>query len=253
VSEKVIVIFGPTSSGKTALSFEVANYLRTQYDIECEIISADSRQVYRGMNVGTAKVTSSERKKYVHHFISIISPAKQYTSKQFSKEAKIAITKIHERGNMPLIVGGTGTYVMGLVGGNHLNKASSLEVSYSSLLLVPEFSRHSLYRKIEANIDQIFQDGLYNEVKNLINAHHAVPKQIGKTHGYREFVEYAKQHNKNVFRLNSNDLEKIKQLIKEDTKKYAMHQSGWLLKMKNYHVIRGIAEAKPLVDIFLKG
>ncbi len=250
--EKVIVIFGPTSSGKTALSFEIADYLHAKYGLKSEVISSDSRQVYRGMNIGTAKVASAERKKYPHHFISIISPTKQYTPEQFAEEAKIAISKIHERGNIPLIVGGTGTYVMNLVGDSFLNKARKSKVtSYNSLLLVPEFNRQKLYRKIETNIDKMFDDGLYGEVKSLVSVHHSVPKQIGKTHGYREFVEYANHKNKNVFRLSKNDLEKVRQLVKEDTKKYAMHQSNWLLKMRDYHVVRGIKEASQLIDKFL--
>jgi tRNA A37 N6-isopentenylltransferase MiaA len=251
-SIKVIVIFGPTSSGKTALSLSIADYISSKYNLEAEIISADSRQIYKGMNIGTAKVSGQIQKQYKHHFLSILSPTQQYTTDQFSIEARTAIQKIMERGHVPIIVGGTGTYVMSVVGENHINKHSKVSNNYSSIMLIPAFERKSLYRKIETNIEKMFEDGLYNEVKNLVRAHNGVPKQIGKTDGYREFVEYCKEQNRSIFKLNTNDLEKIKYRIKIDTKKYAMHQSSWLPKMNNYHVVAGSQEAIRLVDSFFK-
>lgn len=252
MSQKVIIIFGPTSSGKTDLSLKIADHLLGKFNLASEIISADSRQVYKGMNIGTAKVSGDIQKRYKHHFLSIMPPSKQYSANQFGIEATTAINKITERGHVPIIVGGTGTYVMEVVGGNHLDKTEPIKSTIKSIMLMPEFYRKKLYRKIESNVDKMFADGLYTEVKTIISAHHSVPMQLGKTHGYREFVEYAKQQNKNVFRLNDTDLEKIKHRIKIDTKKYAMHQAGWLTKMTDYHVVKDSAEAITLVDKFLK-
>ncbi len=250
--DKIIVLFGPTSSGKTALSLDIAKYIFEKYHLQSEMINADSRQVYKAMNVGTAKVSSVVRKQYTHHGMSILPPIEQYTVEQFKKDTNKIIEAITSRGNMPIVVGGTGTYVMSLVGNSYLTKAKlSQSDSYKSLMLIPVFERQSLYRKIETNVDKMFQEGLYSETKNIISSYHAVPKQLGKTHGYREFIEYAKQHNKNVFRLNESDLEKIKHLIKVDTKKYAMHQTAWLEKMSGYHVVNNVDEAKPVIDAFL--
>lgn len=252
MQSKVIVLFGPTSSGKTALSLDIAKYIFDKYRIQSEMINADSRQVYKAMNVGTAKVSSAIRKQYTHHSLSVLPPTEQYTVERFQKDARKIIEAITSRGNMPIVVGGTGTYVMSLVGNSYLKKAKQSQSDpYKSLMLIPAFERQSLYRKIETNVDKMFQEGLYSETKNIISAYHAVPKQLGKTHGYREFVEYAKQQNKNVFRLNEPDLEKVKYLIKVDTKKYAMHQTAWLEKMSGYHLVNSIDEAKPVIDAFL--
>ncbi len=250
-SERVIIIFGPTSSGKTALSLKITDYISKKSGIESEIISADSRQVYKGMNIGTAKVSKNIQKSYRHHFLDILPPTKQYSSREFAKDAKIKIDEITDRGHIPIIVGGTGTYVMGLVGDSYMKGAPGAKKPSGSLMLVPAFERQSLYRKIEANVDQMLKDGLYGELKNIISNYHAVPKQIGKTHGYREFIEYAKQNKKNVFKLNQVDLEKIKHRIKVDTKKYAMHQIGWLNKMEGYQIVKDFQQVEALIDDFL--
>ncbi len=247
VSQRIIIIFGPTSSGKTALSLKTAKYIFGKFQKESEIISADSRQVYKGMNIGTAKVPKEVQRSYPHHFLDILPPTKQYSTEQFAKDAKGKIAETINRGNIPLVVGGTGTYIMSLVGDEYIKKSSKK----SSLMLVPAFERQPLYRKIEANVDKMFRDGLYGEFKSIVSNYHAVPKQIGKTHGYREFVEYAKQHHKNVFRLNEADLGKIKYRIKVDTKKYAMHQIGWLNKINGYHMVEDFDQAKLLINDFL--
>ena len=243
---KIIVIFGPTASGKTALSIEIAEYISKKFDIKCEIISADSRQIYKGMNIGTSKVVKSIQKLYRHHFIDILSPTKQYSTSQFAKEAKTIINQIYSRGNVPIIAGGTGTFVMSLVGDEYLKNAE-----HSSLMLIPAFERQALYRKIEATVDKMFADGLYGEIKSIISNYHLVPKQLGKTDGYRQFIEYAKQNHKNVFRLNSVDLEKVKHRIKTDVKNYAMRQIGWLDKIEGYHIVHTTNQAKELVDSYL--
>lgn len=252
MQNKIIVIFGPTSSGKTTLSLDIAEYIFEKYHLKSEMISADSRQVYEGMNIGTAKLTFNIRKKYPHHCLDALAPTQQHSAKQFQEEAQKIIESVISRGNIPVIVGGTGTYVMSLVGDTYLTKSKHNKNNrYRSLMLIPSFEKQSLYRKIEANIDKMFQDGLYTETKNIISTYHAVPKQLGKTHGYREFIEYAKRYHKNVFRLNDLDLAKIKYRIKIDTKKYAMHQTAWLEKMKGYNVVGDAEQAKPIIDNFL--
>jgi len=79
---KIIVIYGPTACGKTALSIKVAKFLET------EIISTDSRQIFRGMDIGTGKVTESEKQGIVHHMIDIVNPDQEYTVADLKKEAE---------------------------------------------------------------------------------------------------------------------------------------------------------------------
>jgi tRNA dimethylallyltransferase len=111
ITAPVIVLVGPTAIGKTALSLEMAD----RYG--CEIISMDSMQVYRWMDIGTAKATQEERNRVRHHLIDIVNPDDQYDAARFVIDAQAAITDIIERGKIPLITGGTGLYLSALIKG----------------------------------------------------------------------------------------------------------------------------------------
>ena len=97
---QVIVIAGPTASGKTGLSVEVAKQLHT------EIVSADSMQIYQGMDVGTAKVTADEMCGIPHHMIDIVSPMENYNVSRYVEDAKIVVDDILSRRKIPVIAGG---------------------------------------------------------------------------------------------------------------------------------------------------
>ena len=107
--EKVIVICGPTASGKTSLAIELAK------KIKGEIISADSMQIYREMNIGTAKPTLEERQGIMHYLLDFVSPEERYSVANYKKDAKEAIKEIIEKGKTPIIVGGTGLYIDSLI------------------------------------------------------------------------------------------------------------------------------------------
>ncbi|MBO6232537.1 MAG: tRNA (adenosine(37)-N6)-dimethylallyltransferase MiaA [Clostridia bacterium] len=106
---KVIVICGPTASGKTALSIELAKR------IDGEIISCDSMQIYKEMDIGTAKVTKEEMQGIKHYLVDYISPDERYSVARFKQDAKNAIKDIIAKGKTPIIVGGTGLYVDSLI------------------------------------------------------------------------------------------------------------------------------------------
>ena len=107
----VITIEGATASGKSALAIVLAEALNT------EIISADSRQVYRYLDIGTAKVTKEEQKRVKHHLIDIINPDETYNAGAFVKDASLIIEKLHSEGKIPVICGGTGLYIKALLKG----------------------------------------------------------------------------------------------------------------------------------------
>jgi tRNA dimethylallyltransferase len=111
ITTPVVVLVGPTAVGKTALSLQIAT------EFGCEIISMDSMQVYRGMDIGTAKATPEERRQVVHHLIDIRDPDEQYHAASFVTDTLAAIRAIGERGHIPLITGGTGLYLSSLLHG----------------------------------------------------------------------------------------------------------------------------------------
>lgn len=107
----LIVIIGPTAVGKTAFSLRVAE------DFDGEIISADSRQIYRGLDIGTDKIGPEHRAKIPHHLIDVVDPDDVLTLADFQERAHAAIDDIHRRGRLPLLVGGTGQWVKAVVEG----------------------------------------------------------------------------------------------------------------------------------------
>ena len=107
----LLVLVGPTAVGKTVLSLELAEVL------DGEIVSADSRQVYVGMDIGTAKATAEERQRIPHHLLDIKQPDEAISLGEYLDLANAAIDDIHRRGRLPLLVGGTGQYVAAVVEG----------------------------------------------------------------------------------------------------------------------------------------
>ncbi|MFA5917668.1 MAG: tRNA (adenosine(37)-N6)-dimethylallyltransferase MiaA [Candidatus Gracilibacteria bacterium] len=108
-NKKLVVIYGPTACGKTAISIDIAKTLDT------EIISTDSRQIFKLMDIGTAKVTEEEKSGIKHHMIDIVNPDEEYSVGQFKKEATIIINNLWEAGKIPILCGGTGLYIDSLI------------------------------------------------------------------------------------------------------------------------------------------
>lgn len=109
--DKIIVVCGPTCSGKTLVGIELAKRFGG------EIISADSQQVYKGLDIGTAKPGEQERQGIEHHLIDIVEPNEQFDVSMFVSAAERAIDKIIKKGKVPIVVGGTGLYIKGLCRG----------------------------------------------------------------------------------------------------------------------------------------
>ena len=110
MKQKILVIVGPTASGKSALAVRLARKFNG------EVISADSRQVYKGLDIGTGKITTREMKDVPHHLLDVASPKKQFTANDFKRQASDAIARIVDTGKLPIVVGGTGFYADALTG-----------------------------------------------------------------------------------------------------------------------------------------
>ncbi len=275
---KVVVIVGPTASGKTALSVELAK------KIDGEIISSDSMQIYKDMNIGTAKVTKEEMQNIKHYLIDFVSPEERYTVSDFKKDSEKAIKEILSKGKTPIVVGGTGLYVNSLIYGidyqdmefdenyrNELikkaetaegleelyNEAKKIdpqamekisfndkkrimrvleiykatgktkteqeilskqkEVEYDFKVFGITLDREKLYDKINRRVDIMIEQGLENEVKNLITKYSKFPTAMQGL-GYKEVVQFFEG------RLTR---EEMIEKIKQESRRYAKRQLTW--------------------------
>lgn len=139
----LLVICGPTASGKTALSLSVAR------SFPLEIISADSRQVYRGMDIGTAKVTAAEQAEAPHHLIDLIDPDDEFSVAEFVARSRPLIQAIHERGRLPCVVGGTGLYIKALLFGLADLPQGNADLRRELRQREAEEGRGTLYRELQ--------------------------------------------------------------------------------------------------------
>lgn len=114
--KKLIVILGPTASGKSELAVKLARKFNG------EVISADSRQVYKGMDIGTGKITKKEMMGITHHLLDIASPKRRFTVAQYQKLALKSIEKIFKKGKIPILCGGTGFYIQAVIDGIKIPK-----------------------------------------------------------------------------------------------------------------------------------
>lgn len=150
---KVIVIAGPTASGKTGFSIQLAEQIKRKTGKDVEIISADSRQVYKHIPIATAQPTKEQLKVFKHHFININELDDIFNAGEFGTKGRELIRKIFKKGNMPLVVGGSGLYISSLIYGLF---ESGDEASEEKQKLV----RLDLYNRLE-------QDGLDKLITEL--------------------------------------------------------------------------------------
>jgi tRNA dimethylallyltransferase len=116
----LIAIVGPTAVGKSALALDLASVAADRFGRAVELVSADSRQVFRGLNIGTAKPTAEEQRIVRHHVIDVVDPEDDFTLAEFQDRAYLAIDEILARGALPVLVGGTGLYAWTVLNGTEL-------------------------------------------------------------------------------------------------------------------------------------
>ena len=141
----LVVILGPTAAGKTALSLDLAERF------DGEIVGADSRQVYRAMDIGTAKPTPAEQARAPHHLIDLVTPDTPYSAAEFQRDAYAVIDAIHGRGRVPFLVGGTVLYVRAVVEGLRMPDAPPNPALRAELeAVLAEQGRAELFRRLQA-------------------------------------------------------------------------------------------------------
>ncbi len=299
---KVIVICGPTASGKTALSIELAK------QIHGEIVSCDSMQIYKDMNIGTAKPTIQEMQGIKHYLIGYVSPEKRYSVADYKRDAKNAIKEIIEKDKMPIIVGGTGLYLDSLIyeieyqeieldeeyrknlekeveeqGLDRLyERAKQIdakavekispndkkrilrileiyhatgktkteqeiesrkkEVEYDYKVYALNWDREKLYDRINKRVDIMIEQGLIEEVKQILDKYDTFPTAMQGL-GYKEVVDYLKG---NLTK------EEMIEKIKMETRRYAKRQLTWFRKNKQTIWLNAENKIQDNINIILK-
>ena len=166
--QKVICIVGPTGVGKTKLSIELAKKLNG------EIINADSTQVYKGMDIATAKVTEEEKEGIVHHLFDIKEIEEIYTVFDYQKDCRLKIKEIEEKGKMPILVGGTGLYIKSALYDYKLDYHNNTN-TYDNLTTEELYQKLiSIDKEIEGHIDKNNKRRLINAISYYENNHTSI-------------------------------------------------------------------------------
>lgn len=195
---KVIVIGGPTASGKSTLAVELAK------KINGEIISADSMQIYKDMNIGTAKITKEEMQGIKHYMIDFVSPNKRYSVSSYKREAEKCIEEILEKGKTPIICGGTGLYIDSLIYGIEFLEEE-----------IDETYRNKLNKIAES-------EGLENLYNMAVEIDPEAMKKISKN-DQKRIIRVLEIYHKTGKTKTQQDLESRKNGVKYDYKVFAIN------------------------------
>ena len=223
---KVIVICGPTASGKTALSIELAKR------INGEIVSADSMQIYTDMDIGTAKPEKEEKQGIKHYLMDYVSPQQRYSVAQFKNDATIAIEEIIKKGKMPIVVGGTGLYIDSLIYGIEYSNIEIDEEYRKELEKIIEMQGlEALYSRANEIDSQAMKKISPNDKKTIMRVleiYHATGKT--KTEQEEESRKNEVKYDYRVFVLNM-DREKLYERINKRVD--IMIQKGLIQEVEN--------------------
>ena len=162
--QSLIILTGPTSVGKTGLSIRLAA------ELSGEIISADSMQVYRHMDIGTAKITKEQMRGIPHHLIDILEPTEEYNVSRFKDEASKAVSRISQRGKLPVIAGGTGFYIQALLYDIDFSDNAQTDYRRELFAAASEYGNEYLFEKLK-EVDPKAASYLHaNDVKRVTRA-----------------------------------------------------------------------------------
>lgn len=221
MKKTIIVIFGPTGVGKTKTSIEIAKKLNG------EIVSCDSMQIYKKMDIGTAKITKEEMGGVPHHLIDIVSPNEEFSVGEYVKLANEKFEEIFERGKQPILVGGTGLYINALTKDFDFGNASKdEEIRNKYKAILEEKGKEFLHNVLKSKDEEIAKRIHENDTKKVIRALEIL--ENGKK--IEEKQEQSKKYNYLIFGLNT-DRERIYENINKRAKE--MFKNGLIEEVKN--------------------
>lgn len=249
----LVVIVGETASGKSDLAMDLARKFNG------EIICADSRTIYRGMNIGTAKPTLADRAEIPHHMLDIINPDERYSVAEFKVTTEKLIEEISSRGRLPIMVGGTGLYIDAVIfnyefsqpnaprskeNSRHLDPdvaSKKHDLRQSTLLLGLRVDREVLEERIRRRIDVMFDSGFEAEVRRLVEAYGTESEAMSGI-GYRTMTKYLQ---------GEMTLDEAKEEFVRGDKSLAKRQRTWFKRNKSIHWVEKQSEAVDLVTTLL--
>jgi len=184
---RIVVLCGPTAVGKTTMIINIAEALNG------EIINADSMQIYRYMNIGTAKPTPAERAVVLHHMIDIIDPDEPFDAAKYGKMAHDIIIKLNEKGTVPFVAGGTGLYIKALVHGLFRAAPYDMEIRKRLIQESKEFGSGFLYNRLRVVDPKAARRIHPNDIYRIIRAleiYEVSGKPISKYHQAHAFKDH---------------------------------------------------------------
>lgn len=173
-SQPLVVIVGPTASGKSNLAIQLARRF------DGEIISADSRQVYRGMDIGTGKVSKKERRIIPHHLLDVASPRTDYTVAHYQREVKKAMQKIRKNGKLPMMVGGSAFWIDAVAFDMHLPEVKPNPLLRKKLSRLSVQKLHALLHKLDPERAKFIDSKNPYRLIRAIEIVRATKKPVGK-------------------------------------------------------------------------
>lgn len=224
----LIVILGQTASGKTAFSIELGIAIGT-----VEIINADSRQLYKYLDVGTAKITREEMRGIPHHLLDVLDPKQEATAAWYKHQAENVIHDIHGRGHVPILVGGSMLYISAVSDDlqfpvertqrKSLQARKEMKPRDDLFVIGVTRPRAELALRINARTERMLAAGWIDEVTSLLKRGYGPDDPGMKSHGYREIMEWlyhGSQAHHDIPR-------ELHEKISRQTRQYAKRQMTW--------------------------
>lgn len=217
MKKKIIVVLGPTASGKSNLAIQIAKQFNG------EIISVDSRQIYKGMDIASNKITKQEMDNIPHYLLDIIDPDQKFNLHNYQQLTFQTIDKIHQKNKLPILVGGTGLYICSIIQNYDIDNDKTRDCPYNYLVFGINPDREELYNKINQRVDKMLEDGSLDEVKQIYNKYKNKKLHSLTGIGYKEIIQYLDQ---------KIDLNTAIEKIKQHTRNYAKRQMTWFRRME---------------------
>nr|AEQ30076.1 adenylate isopentenyltransferase [Phelipanche ramosa] len=215
--EKVVVVMGATGTGKSRLSIDLATRFAA------EVINSDKMQVYRGLDITTNKITEAERCNVPHHLLGIIDPEIDFSALNFRDMALISIRSILDRNKLPIIVGGSNSFLEALMDTNFTS-------NYQCCFLWVDVEMSILHSFVSDRVDKMIEQGMVNEVRNFYRPNGDYSKGIHRSIGVPEFDKFFRTES---FRDEERMLTEAVDLIKTNTNRLAQRQLEKIRRLKD--------------------